>query len=132
MANYGSSSLVIELSDSGDTLRDISQQVRTVNGVDIENMTTESHGFGDSWVENLWTGMSKIADITLEGFYNDASNTPATLYARGATRRIKFTWGGSKTTEVPVIMSKFSRDPKLGDLTHYKLTLKTSGEPTEV
>jgi len=132
MSKYGSNSLKLELSDATDVLVDISHEVRTFNGIEIENLTTESHGFGDSWVENTWTGMKKLADITLEGFYDDASNTPVALYAAGALRRLKVTWGGGKSTEVPVMMAKFDRDPKLGDLTHYKIMLKNGGVPTEV
>jgi hypothetical protein len=132
MANYSSQNVVIELKDSGGTYRDISQHVRTCNGIDIENLTTETHAFGDSWIENSWTGMSKVNDITLEGIYDDAANTPATLYSRGASRDFRITWGGGKQTYLTTIMAKFSRDPKLGELTHYKMVLKPASSLTEV
>ena len=128
---YGSKDTILELTDASAVYHDISAQVRTFNGVDVENLTQEVHGFGETWVKSLWTGMSKVNDITFEGFYNDTTDTPAQLYARGALRSLRVTWGGGKTTTTDVIMAKFSRDPKLGELTHYKMTLKTSGAPTE-
>jgi hypothetical protein len=131
MSVFGSKDLIIEVTDASAVYHDISVHVRTVSGIDVENMTQEVHGFGDTWVKNLWTGMSKVNDITLEGFYNDTTDTPAMLYARGALRSIRFTWGGGKTTTTDVIMSKFSRDPKLGELTHYKMTLKPASDLAE-
>jgi hypothetical protein len=128
MANYGSKDTIIELTDASAVYHDISAHVRTFNGIDVENLTQEVHGFGETWVKNLWTGMSKVNDITFEGFYSDTTNTPAQLYARGALRSLRVTWGGGKTTTTDVIMSKFSRDPKLGELTHYKMVLKPASD----
>jgi hypothetical protein len=128
MAQHGSIDTIIELTDASAVYHDISVHVRTFNGIDVENLTQEVHGFGQSWVTNLWTGMSKVNDITFEGFYNDTTGTPAQLYARGALRSLRVTWGGGKTSTVDVIMSKFSRDPKLGELTHYKLVLKPASD----
>jgi hypothetical protein len=131
MPRYGSKDLIIELTDASAVYQDISVHVRTVSGFDVENLTQEVHGFGQTWVTNLWTGMSKVADITLEGFYDDTTGTPATLYARGALRSLRFTWGGGATTTTDVILAKFSRDPKLGELTHYKLTLKPASDTVD-
>ncbi len=135
MANYASKHLKLELADSGDVLRDISSFVRSFNGIDIESMTQEGHAFLDTWVTNLFTGMSKVNAMTLEGFYNDAANTPVSLYARGASRRFQITWdagGGpaARVTLLTVLMQKFTRTPVLGELTKFSLTLLPASSVT--
>ena len=40
----------------------------------MEALTEESHTLGDSWVENLYTGIRK-SEINQEGFYDDAANS---------------------------------------------------------
>ena len=132
MAEYGSKDLVIEFSDSGDTLHDITNDVREVNGVEIEALLQESHGFGKQWVEQAFTGMSKVNPVTMKGFYNDKANGVDALWnAKGATRRIKFTWGGAKTTEFQVLIQKYNRQPVNGQLTDAMVTLAPSGSVSE-
>jgi hypothetical protein len=132
MANYASKDTLIELTDGADALKDISAAVRTINGITIEALTQESNGFGKTWLESLTTGMAKVDPIQIDGFYDDAANTPSTLWARGASRRLRVTYGGGKSTTVPVIMQKFSRNPINGSLTSFSMTLLPSGAPTEV
>lgn len=136
MAKYASKDTVIKLSDGVGggvgTLQDISQHVRSINGIEIESLSQESHAFGDSWVEVLGTGMSKVNPITIEGFYDDSANTPATLWGRGETRNLEVTYGGGKKSTVNVVMQKFSRTPVLGEITKYSMTLLPSGPQTEV
>jgi hypothetical protein len=54
MANYASKDTLIELTDGADALKDISAAVRTINGITIEALTQESHGFGKTWLESLF------------------------------------------------------------------------------
>jgi hypothetical protein len=131
MSNYASKDLKIELADASDVLVDISAAVRQINGFEVEAMTQESHGFGKSWVENLFNGMSKASPVQIDGFYDDAANTPSTLWVRGATRRFKLTYGGTKTSLVSVIMQKFNRNPVNGSLTNFSMTLLPTGAVTE-
>lgn len=131
MANYGSNNTVIELADGSDVLQDISADVRQINGIDIEAMTQESHGFSKTWAEHKATGMSKIADVVISGFYDDAANKPRALFTRGASRRLKVTYGGGHSDLVTGIMVKFVPGVKLGALTEFSMTLRPSGAPTQ-
>src|SRR5712691_3012671 len=104
MSKYGSPSLVIQFDRfDGSTLTDMSAYIETINGFDVQAMLVESHSFGKSWVEMLLTGLRRVADITLGGFFDDAATTgPDAIFndvgnasmAAGATRTLKLTWGG--------------------------------------
>lgn len=139
MAKYGSNSLVIEVdSTEGGSLSDISQYVLSVNGVEVEAVMEESHTFGDSWFESLATGLRKMNDVELEGFYDDTATTgPNAIFVgvqdspADGTRTLKFTWGGAKTTTVEVFIAKYKRTATRGQLTRYSVTLRPTGAVTE-
>lgn len=138
MANYGSNAVVIsfDVSDGG-SLTDISQYVTSINGVSVEKLTEESTQFGDSWMEELQSGMSKMEPIVLEGFYNDASSpAPDAIFniasiVHAATRTFKCLYGGTKSTTVETWIRKYERLPSIGKLTRYRVTLNPTGSPTE-
>lgn len=138
MAKYGSNALVIEYDNSAGTTTDITQYVQELNGFDIEAMLEESHTFGDAWVEQLFTGVRKVGDITLKGIFDDAAaantvfNDPGnTLTAAGASRTLRVTWGGTKTSAVETIVKNYRRLPSRGALTKYELVLAPTGAVTE-
>jgi len=131
MSNYGSKDLKIELADAGAVLRDISQLVRAVNGASIEALVQDSHAFGDSWGEVLYTGFAKMGAVVLDGLYDDGANTPDALWSRGATRQLKFTWGSTKTTSFNVVMTKYDRSPEIEKAHKYQMTLTPTGAVTE-
>lgn len=134
MAQYGSNSLVIEFHDSGGTLRDMSNYVREFNGVTKEALLQESHAFGDAWFESAFTGMSKLDDVTMGGYYNDAASTgPDVIFnAIGSTRTLKVTWGSTKTTSVSTVIKKYARMPVLNELHKFQVIVTPTGQPTEV
>lgn len=135
MANYGSAALKIELTDSGATSRDISNLVRTINGIDVEAVIEQSHAFGDAWEESVYTGFAKSAAVTLGGLYDDVANGPDALWSRGATRVLKFTWnnltGAGKTTSVSVIMQKYTRSPVVEKAHAFTMILQPTGAVSE-
>lgn len=131
MSTYGSNSFVIELKDSGGTYRDISVFVNKVSDVTVEALTDDVHGFGEAWKRMVYSGSNQLATITLEGVYDDGANTPYALWALGATRLLRFTWGGSHTTVMSVIMSKFTRAPVLDKVTTFKMELQPASSVTE-
>lgn len=139
MAKYGSSSLNIQIdSTEGGTLTDISQHVLSINNVDVEGMTEESHTFGDAWVESLPIGVRKMNDIVLEGFFDDAASTGPNAIFIGVqnspanlTRTLQLTWGGTKVTTVEVWIAKYERLGTRGNLTRYRATLRPTGAVTE-
>jgi hypothetical protein len=135
VAKYGPDDLVIEFDNSGGTLQNMSQYIREINGVEIEAILTDSHAFGDTWHEALAVGVSKVGDITLKGFYDDTASTgPDVIFnavGNTTTRTLKVTWGNTKTTSVETIIKKYSRMPKLDDLTGFEVILQPTGAVTE-
>lgn len=133
MAKYGSDDVVIEVDNSGGTLVDLSQYIDTINEINISAMLQESHAFGDSWVEQLYTGVKMTAPITIEGFYDDTSSTGpnAVLNSLGDTRTFKITYGSTKTTSVESVITSYVRRPVRGELTRFTCTLTPTGAVTE-
>lgn len=131
MATYGSNSIVIELKDSGGTYRDISVFVNKVSDVAVEAMTDDVHGFGEAWKRMVYSGSNQLSTITIEGVYDDGTNTPYALWTLGATRLFRVTWGGGHTTTLSVIMSKFTRSPVQDKVTTFKMELQPASSVTE-
>lgn len=134
MANYGSNAVVIEADVvDGGALVNISQFVKTFNGVDIERMLEDTHAFGDSWTEQLFTGLQSGGEITFGGDYDDGANVhgawflPAPLTARS----FRVTWGGAKTTSFEMNVMKRRRGAELGALNKYEITARITGAVTE-
>jgi len=51
--------------------------------------------------------------------------------AIGATRTLKVTWGGTKTTSAEAIIVSYERIAKVKESTKYTVTLKPTGAITE-
>lgn len=141
MANSTPSGMVIEYDSAGGALQDITQHVQSINGVDIEQITEETHSFGDLWEENKPVGIGRIPPIEISGLYDDdgAANGPNTLFAGRIpetpatnTRTFKVTWKSGKTTAVETYLGAYKRTPDRGGLTKYTAVLIPTGLPTEV
>jgi len=136
MGKYASNDLVIQFDNSGGALQDMTQYVLELNGIDIEGLMAESHSFGDAWFEALWTGIRKMAEIVLKGFYDDTATTgpDAIFNAVGnlnVTRTFKVTWGSTKTTSVETYIKNYRRLPTRGEISKYEVVLVPTGAPTE-
>ena len=139
MAKYGSNSLRIDFDDSGASPVDMSQHILEINAVRVEAILEESHSFGDSWFESLATGLRRMQDLELSGFYDDAASTgPDVIFnavfsaPADATRTLKFTWGGSKTTSVETLIMFYERRAAVATLHRYTVGLRPTGTVTEV
>jgi len=130
MAKYGQDDLTISVGGTA-----MSAYVDTINGADIEALLQQSDTFGDSWVEQLYTGIKRMEPITLEGFYDDTATTgPDVKFGAGTlgtSVEVIITWGASKTTTVTCIISRYARTPARGELTRYSVTLTPSGAAVE-
>lgn len=128
MAKYGSDDLEITVAGTS-----IKNYVDTLNGVDIEAMLQESHAFGDSWVEQLFSGVKRASPLVVAGFYDDTATTgpDALLNAIGTTVAIVITWGGTKTSSFSAIIKMYKRMPNRGESTRYEATLEPTGAVTE-
>lgn len=138
MAKYSSKDLKIEFDNAGGTLVDMSQYIRTFNGVNIAAVTQESHSFGDAWVEHLATGLRRGDEVELSGYYDDTATTgPDAIFndvANGpsaTTRTLKVTWGGTKTTSVETLIASYRRGAQVGQLHEFTVRLLPTGPVTE-
>lgn len=139
MAKYGSNSLRIDFDDSSGVPQNMSNHIRTFNGVRVEAIVEESHAFGDAWFESLASGLRRMQDVELGGNYDDTAATGpdvifnAVFSAPGdATRTFKVTWGGTKTTTVETLIMAYERQATVGELTNFTVVLRPSGAVTEV
>ncbi len=134
MAKYGSDQLKIELADAGGTLRDITSTVTAVNGVNIEQITEETTPFGSSAQTHEGVGVDRMDDVELSGPMDDGTNTLRTLTinARGSTRSLKVTYGGTRATTVNAIIANYGHRPQRNLLTGYVCLLRPTGTATEV
>lgn len=135
MANYGPDDLVVEIDiTDGGALTAITQQVQTVDGVDIENILEMTRSFGDQWDEFLQVGVRRIQPIVLEGLYDDTVSTGINAIATSAhiqTRTFAITYGSTKKTTVECWIQNYRRLPQRDGLTRYQLVLQPTGVPTE-
>lgn len=134
MANFGYDDLTVEIDDAvSGSLQDISNEVWTINGMDVQAVLQESHGAGDSWMEKLFTGLKQAADITITGPYDDGAGT-ATGYLQGGegeVRTFQLTWDGTATSTVEVLIQSFKRLPARGTVTGYEAILVPTGAVVE-
>ncbi len=137
MTNYGQPQFKFSVSSASGTtvLQNISNYVTALNGINIEAITEQSDAFGDSWVEFLWTGVRKLGEVVIDGFYDDtAASGPHALLgdaaAIGAYRTIEADFGASDIINIPVVVSKYERMPSRGALTKYRCTFLPTGAPT--
>jgi len=128
MAKYGSDDLGITIGGT-----EMKNYIDTINDFAIEALLQEGTAFGDSWVEQLYTGIKKGSDLTLEGFYDDAATTgpDAKFIPIGTTVAVVITWGGSKTTSFSAIIKTYGRKPSRGELHRYSVTLSPTAAITE-
>jgi hypothetical protein len=140
MANYGSDDIVVVMDSTAGTTVNITQSVLEINGIDVEAMLEESHTMGDSWVENLYTGLRKSGEITLRGFFDDDSDTGTdvmwndpgnTKTSGGATRSLAITLGGTKIYSTEVWIKNYRRLPSRGALTKVECVLTPTGAASE-
>lgn len=134
MARYGSDDVTVNFDNSGGTPVDMSQYVQEINGVDIEAMLEEAHSFGDSWVEQAYTGLRRVGDITLGGFYDDTSTTgPDAIFNSpgGGPRTLQIVYGSTKSTSVETIIKSYRRTLSRGTLHKYEVVLTPTGAVTE-
>lgn len=134
MALYGSPNFKFGItSASGSTtIVDISGYIDTINGLKVNAMTQETHGFGDSWVEHTFTGVRSMDDITIGGFYNDAAATgPHALLGNttqvGASRAAETDYGSSVIQRVGVLIVSYQRTPTRNELTRFEAVLRPTG-----
>ena len=134
MVRYGFPDLRIDVDDSGDTPQDMSQYITEDSIAEIEAILQEVTAAGDADEAHAKVGLSRMAEITFGGPYDDTASTgpDAVFKGIGDTRTVKFTWGGSKTTQVEAIIKRYRRTARKGQLTGFEAVLQPTGAVTEV
>ena len=127
----------ITSSSSTGTFNDISNYITEFSGLNIEAVLQESHAFGDSWKEQLYTGFRMAADITVKGFYDDVAATgPNALLGQaniGGERVIKLNVGTTNSyPKMDVLVKSYDTLPKRGQLTEFSCVLAVTGAITFV
>jgi hypothetical protein len=138
VATYGQPDVKVGITTStttGAAVNDISQYVETLSGPKPTAKTQQTDAFGDSWVENSYTGVREGGTITLGGRYNDvAASGPHILFGQiaqlGAYREIEIDYGASDIVRCPVIITSYERTPNRGELTGYTLEAMITGAIT--
>ena len=132
MAKYGPSDLIISVDDSGDSPVTVTAFIDSQTAVEIEAIIEESHSFGKSWVEHLFTGIKRMSELSFTGFYDDAAaNFDAIFVGIGSTRSVVLTWGSSKTTSFEAIITKYARNAQRNSSTRATASLMPTGTVTE-
>lgn len=117
--------------DAGDPV-EITQYITEIGEFNVEAITEESHPFGVEWVHNMFTGVRRLNEVEMSGFYDDATDGPDDLFnAVGSTRTLTFVWGGTKATELEVIISNYTRTPNRNEGTKYTVILLPASDLTE-
>jgi|TARA_R110000824_G_scaffold132891_1_gene295452 hypothetical protein len=125
------------LDDSGGTARVLSQYIISIGGIKINSGMVDSTGFGDSWTESLSTGKRTMDDITIEAWYDDASNTTDDVLGDVAVgpadqqKTLLVAYGGSKTTSVEGWIVDYERVLDKDSLHIVRATFRPSGAVTE-
>lgn len=134
MARAGWSDTGIAFDDSGGTPRTMTAYILLINGIDINAVLEDNTPMGAEWEAQVYAGHKSMADIVLEGLYDDtASVGPKVVFdAVGDTRTFTITYRSGKTTSVETIITKYGEPKKTKATTRFKVTLRPTGTPTEV
>lgn len=118
---------------------DITPYVQTWNGISIEDLMADAKAFGDVFNASVPTGDKNVDDIVLGGLYDDAANTPATLFDTANTapdpndtpKDLVVTLGGTNVRTIPVHPKKFVIKGTRNTVHEYEATLtKGAGDIT--
>ena len=105
----------------------------TMNEVVKEAVLEETTPFGVAWEESDYTGVKMVADITIEGLYDDTavSGPDAVFGAIGTSGPLVLTWKTGKTTSCTALIRSFARIAAVKAMTRYRVVLKPTGAVVE-
>ncbi len=135
MAKYGPDDITIQIDDDeGGSLVNVSDHVDSLDGFEIEAIIEQANAFGDTWVEQLFTGIRQANEVTMEGFYDDVASVGSkAMYndSEGETRSIVLTWGSTNTSSFEAILRSYRRLPTRDGSLRYSVTWAPTGAVTE-
>ena len=136
--HYMSSNSVFTIADSGGTVRDISADLTSIDGLPGEREMQDHTTLGATGRQHL-PGLDNVT-ISLEGFFDDTASTGADVVLSGlrtfATNSSAFvfspvgtTLGKRKISGVGWV-SSYTTSPKVGELVPFKATITVDGSLT--
>ncbi len=126
--------VMVASSSAGSATIDMSQYIIAINGFKVNAMNQESHTMGDAWVEKLYTGVRSGDDITLSGFYDDATSGPHAYFGHtsdiGAERKMSIRFATADSVIFNYLELSYSRKPVRNELTGFEVTISPTGTIT--
>ena len=136
--HYMSTNSVFTLADSGGTVRDISADLTSVDGLPGEREMQDHTTLGATGRQHL-PGLDNIT-ISLEGFFDDTASTGADVVLSGlrgfTTNSSAFvlspvgTTAGKRKISGVGWVSTYTTSPKVGELVPFKATITVDGSLT--
>lgn len=132
----GSTAVTVSLTDSGGTPRTITGFIMELGGAEIEVELESSESFGDLWREFLPTGMRKVPQIPVKGFFDTTATTGPHVVMRpgdadatptSTPRTLVIVFGDSKTFTVSVWLHKYKAQANSGKLSSFESVLQPTG-----
>jgi hypothetical protein len=132
---YGSSSVVITYDDApGGTPQTVTPYITAIGGVKVEQITEQSNPFGTGSEAHTPTGMQRVPDIPVDGFFDTtATEGPHVVFGtpddgpQDATRTFTFAPGDSKTFTMETRLVDYEVLVQNGLLTKFKATIRQAG-----
>lgn len=129
---HGSSEITISYDDGpGGTPRTITSFVLTMGGVKLTSNMQAGTAFGDTIEKMYPTGVSKIDQITLHGFWDDTATTgPHVVFLapdtspQANTRTLAIVFGNAKTWTSEGYLVSYAVLGKAGALTEFEAVLQ--------
>lgn len=129
--------LKVGTTQGGAASTDISTQVLSWNGLPIEMLTEEGHGYSHSWVFHESVKMRQMGDITIQVFFDSAGGTAYTILntaqAAAEHRKFRVELGGSGAPykEADVWIAANNTSGERGALIKSEFTLRLASTVTE-
>lgn len=139
MAKHSPSEVTVTIDDApGGTPRVITAFVTSIGGFGVESITQQTNPFGVATESHTPTGLTKVADIPIGGFFDDtATSGPHVVFQVAAAdiapasvgRVLVIVAATAKTFTITVHLVKYEVMLKKDGLTEYQATVrqKTTG-----
>jgi hypothetical protein len=134
---YGSVDVIVKYDGApGGTLVDVTQHVREIGGCKIENITQETHSFGDAWIEHTPVGVRRSPAVPIKGLFDTtAVDGPHTVFnpstadcqPSALTRTLEVTFGDGKKFTVETRLMDYDVQAKNAALSEYVATVQPTG-----
>jgi hypothetical protein len=124
---HGSAEVTVSYDDAGGVARVVTAFILTMGGVKITSQFDPNTPYGATVMAKLPTGLTEIADIDLEGYFDDTATTgPHTVFGapdtspQASTRTLAIVFGNAKTWTSEGYLMEYEVLAKAGNLTRFK------------